>query len=60
MKSKLAILGGKPLIKEKLRPYNSISEKEKMAVMKVVDSNCLSGFYGSWRNGFLVAHEFRI
>ena len=53
MNSKLAILGGSPLLDKKLKPYDSISKKEKKAVMDVVDSNCLSGFYGSWRDGFL-------
>ena len=45
--SKLAILGGDPVIRELLRPYRSMSERERQAVTAVIDSDCLSGFYGS-------------
>ena len=44
----LAINGGKPEIKESLSKYRSMSKAEKDAVCKVIDSDCLSGFYGSW------------
>ncbi len=51
---KLALLGGKPLIrKSQLKPYKSLSTDELKAVGDVVKSNCLSGFYGSWEDGFL-------
>ena len=30
-----------------------MSNDEKKAVMDVVESDCLSGFYGSWEEGFL-------
>ena len=50
--TKLAFLGGKPLLSKTLKPYQSMAAKEK-AVMKVIESDCLSGFYGSWEEGFL-------
>ncbi len=50
---KLALLGGKPLLSKKLESYRSMSNDEKKAVMDVVESDCLSGFYGSWEEGFL-------
>ena len=51
--SKLALLGGKPIISENFRPYQSIGDGEKRAVMEVLDSGSLSGFYGSWDENFL-------
>lgn len=45
--SDLALLGGSPVITEPLPPYNSIGEAERTAVLGVMDSGCLSGFYGS-------------
>jgi len=53
MNKKLAMLGGKPIINEPLQKYKSISLKEKKAVIEIIDSGCLSGFYGSWEEGFL-------
>jgi perosamine synthetase len=50
--SKLAILGGEPVIKAPFKPYQSIGQKEKDAVMAVMDSGCISGFYGSWNDKF--------
>jgi perosamine synthetase len=50
--SKLAILGGEPVIKAPFKPYQSIGQKEKAAVMAVMDSGCISGFYGSWNDKF--------
>ncbi len=52
----LALFGGKPTISE-LKPYKSISKKEIDAVVKVMKSGCLSGFYGSWEDGFLGGPE---
>lgn len=49
----LAILGGEPEITERLRPYRSMGAAEKEAVVKVMDDDCLSGFFGSWQDGFL-------
>ena len=42
--SKLALLGGKPVISKNFRPYQSIGDGEKRAVMEVLDSGSLSGF----------------
>jgi perosamine synthetase len=45
--SKLALLGGTPTIAGPLPPYRSLGEAERRAVLEVIDSGCLSGFYGS-------------
>ena len=45
--SQLAILGGEPVISGDLAPYRSMGQAEKDAVLAVMDSDCLSGFYGS-------------
>lgn len=45
--TKLALLGGKPVIAEPLAPYPSMGEAEEQAVLEVVRSGCLSGFFGS-------------
>lgn len=45
--SKLALLGGNPVIEGTLAPYPSMGEAERRAVAAVVESGCLSGFYGS-------------
>lgn len=50
---KLAIHGGNPVLGNPLPPYNSIGNEELEAVIKVVKSGCLSGFYGSWGDHFL-------
>ncbi len=50
--SKLALLGGEPILKEPLPNYNSIGEEEKQAVLKAMD-NKLSGFVGRWGDYFL-------
>jgi dTDP-4-amino-4,6-dideoxygalactose transaminase len=49
---KPAILGGCPALSEALPPYPSIGEAELAAVSRVVQSGCLSGFYGSWGDQF--------
>lgn len=43
----LALLGGTPTLAAPLPPYRSIGAAERDAVLEVVDSGCLSGFYGS-------------
>jgi perosamine synthetase len=43
----LAIFGGSPVLATALQPYRSLGEAERRAVCEVVDSGCLSGFYGS-------------
>ena len=51
--SELAILGGKPTFRSPLKPYKSISVDEINEVNNVLKSGCLSGFFGSWEDGFL-------
>lgn len=53
MKSKLAIKGGEPLIKNEFKKYISIGKEEKEAVAKVMDSGNLSQFVGAWGPDFL-------
>lgn len=50
--SVLALLGGTPAISGKIESYQSIGKDEENAVVDVVRSGCLSGFFGSWQNGF--------
>ena len=50
---KLAILGGEPIFRSPLKPYKSISVNEIKEVNNVLKSGCLSGFFGSWEDGFL-------
>jgi dTDP-4-amino-4,6-dideoxygalactose transaminase len=49
---KLAILGGKPVLPTPLPHYNSVGRAELEAVTQVIESGCLSGFYGSWGEEF--------
>lgn len=51
--SELALLGGEPLMAKALSKYNSIGIEELKSVEDVIKSGCLSGFYGSWEEGFL-------
>ena len=44
----LAILGGEPVLANALPRRRSIGRPELDAVRRVVESGCLSGFYGSW------------
>jgi perosamine synthetase len=50
--SKLAILGGRPVLEHQLTHYNSVGREELEAVTRVMNSGCLSGFYGSWGEEF--------
>lgn len=43
----LALLGGEPTLTQALLPYRSMGDRERNAVLEVIDSDCLSGFYGS-------------
>ncbi len=52
-----ALLGGTPLIAEPFAPYHSMGAEEEEAVLRVMRSDCLSGFYGSWEEGFLGGPE---
>ncbi|MFQ5763790.1 MAG: DegT/DnrJ/EryC1/StrS family aminotransferase [Rhodospirillales bacterium] len=45
--SKLALLGGEPVIPDSLPAYPSMGEAEERAAVEVVRSGCLSGFFGS-------------
>lgn len=56
---KLAINGGPPVIDQPFRPYRSMGRAEEEAVLRVVRSDCLSGFYGSWGPEFLGGPEVR-
>ena len=57
--TKLALLGGDPVIAEPLPPYQSMGEAEIAAVSDVVRSGCLSGFYGSPGPEFLGGPKVR-
>ena len=45
--TKLAILGGQPVIKKPFLPFNTIGKDEKKAVQDVLDTGILSGFVGA-------------
>lgn len=45
--SDLAMFGGPPVIPSPLAPYESLGKKEQDALIAVVESGSLSGFYGS-------------
>ena len=51
--STLAFIGGSPKLPSPLEEYKSIGEDEINAVNEVMKSGNLSGFYGSWEEGFL-------
>jgi len=51
-KDTLAVLGGEAVLGGGLSPYPSVGQAELEAVTKVVQSGCLSGFYGSWGDEF--------
>jgi perosamine synthetase len=50
--NKLALLGGAPVISGPFHPYQSLREPELAAATRVIESGCLSGFYGSWCDEF--------
>ncbi len=50
---KLAILGGKPILKKKIPPYNSIDKEETRAALKVMKEKNLSDFLGRAGEKFL-------
>lgn len=50
---KLAIHGGTPVLSAPLPAYRTICEAEIQAVVEVMRSGCLSGFYGSWGEQFM-------
>ena len=51
--SKLALLGGEPVFDAKMQKYHSLGSAEEAAAVDVIRSGCLSGFFGSWEDGFL-------
>ncbi|HEY7608071.1 MAG TPA: DegT/DnrJ/EryC1/StrS family aminotransferase [Alphaproteobacteria bacterium] len=57
--SELALLGGTPVLDGPPRPYRSIGPAEKAAVAAVLESGCLSGFYGSPGPEFLGGPKVR-
>ena len=57
--SKLALLGGEPAVRNPLRTYPSMGDAEIEAVVEVVRSGCLSGFYGSVGPEFLGGPKVR-
>lgn len=57
--SKLALLGGSPLIDRPLIPYSTIGEEERRAVNRVMSSGKLSGFVGAWCDDFGGGPEVR-
>lgn len=57
--SKLALLGGRPVIAKPLKPYPSMGKAEQEAAKEVVRSGCLSGFYGSPGPEFLGGPKVR-
>lgn len=50
--SKLAILGGSPVLNKEFPIFNSIGKEEINAVNEVMESGQLSGYYGSWSPEF--------
>ena len=50
---KLALFGGKPILKKPLPRYNSIGKEEERAVIKVIREEILSGFVGRAGDHFL-------
>ena len=50
---RLALLGGKPILKKPLPPYNSIGKEEELAALKVMKKKILSGFVGRAGDYFL-------
>ena len=57
--SDLALLGGEPVIAEPLPRYRYLGEAEERAVLDVVRSGRLSGFFASWQDGFLGGPKVR-
>ena len=55
----LAINGGEPVRKTPFRRYETLGTEEREAVLRVMDSGVLSGFYGSYDEGYLGGPEVR-
>jgi perosamine synthetase len=50
--SRLALLGGMPLIRQQFKAYNSIGHEELIAVTEVMKTGVLSKFLGVWHEDF--------
>ena len=57
--SKLALLGGDPVITEPFAPYTSLGEEEVAAAERVVRSGVLSAYIGAAGPGFMGGPEVR-
>ena len=57
--TKLAILGGQPVVKKPFLPFNTIGKDEKKAVQDVLDTGILSGFVGAPSEEFNGGKYFR-
>lgn len=57
--TKLAISGGEKIRKKYFPGQNNIGEEEKEAVMKVLNTGCLSGYRGNWSEAFYGGPEVR-
>ncbi len=57
--TELALLGGSPVISTPFKPFRTMGPGEVAAVQAVVESDCLSGFYGSWGDEFLGGPKIR-
>ncbi len=57
--TKLALFGGAPIIDGDLPAYTSMGEAEEAAVLDVIRSGCLSGFFGSPGPEFLGGPKVR-
>ena len=57
--SKLSLLGGSSVIVPSLPRYKSIGLGERDAMVRVAESGCLSGFYGSWCEEFFGGPEVK-
>jgi len=51
--SKIALFGGRPILKKPLPRYNSLAQEEVKAVARVIKEKNLSGFLGRAGQGFL-------
>lgn len=59
MTSKLAIHGGEPIRRSPFPGNDVIGKEEREAVLRVLDSKILSGFYGSWDEKFYGGAEVK-
>ncbi|MNR75305.1 UDP-4-amino-4-deoxy-L-arabinose--oxoglutarate aminotransferase [compost metagenome] len=57
--TKLAILGGDPVLPHPLPAYPSVGRAEQDAVARVVESGILSSFYGTWGDQYMGGPKIR-